>query len=122
PRPAIEHQCGGEAGNQAAAGRCQRYEHTVRARGADVPALRVDRELGAHVGREVTELVHVERDIDCADLLEPHRAVGVDQAGVDVPAGHVDALGVRRHGYVRAHGGDHAVLEDNGAVLDYAVG
>ncbi len=84
-------------------------------------ALRVDRHVSSHVGVEVAQLVDVTRDVHRADLADPHRAVGVDEAGVDVLAGDVYHASPRGNLYVGADRPDHPVLEQYGAVFNHPV-
>src|SRR5690606_11653330 len=86
-----------------------------------MPALRVHCNLGTDVRVEITQVISVQRDVYRAELLEPHRAVRVNHARVDVLAAHVYPLCVCRNSNVAADGGNDAVLKDNGAVLHHTI-
>ena len=122
PAPPLKGERGGHAGHQPAVRRRERGEHTGRARRADMTALGIDGHVGAHIRIEIAQFVDVVGDIDRPDLRDPHRAEGVDQAGIYVLARRIDHAGAGREVHVGTDRGDQPVLEQDRPVLDHAAG
>src|SRR5262249_34852614 len=85
----------------------------------DVVAFHVDGVAGAQLRVVVADFGGVDGRVDRADLGEARRGVRVDQPGVDVQAAALNDARPRGDAHVSPHGGDLAVLDQHGAVLDY---
>jgi len=124
PAPAVQlHQrCG--AGDQpatAGARHHQRGQHAVAARHRQQLAVSVDGHQRSGIGVDGAHFRRVDGGAHSLHLGQPERAVGGDEAGVDMLARQVQALrvgGHRKRGVGCADGDDAAALDQQPAVGD----
>ena len=102
PRPAVELNHARAARHQPAIRRGEREQHAVRARDRNDLAVGIDRDDRPHVRIELADLLSVDRRPDGVDLDQAHVVQRLKQPRIDVLAGQVDDLRVRRDGDVLA--------------------